>query len=104
ANLVLTRATARAPELALRRALGASAARLTRQVLTESLVLAAIGGVAGVALGLIPAWRVLRADVVDALRPAGRVVSERSQARLRHAFVVGQFCLATMLVIGATLL
>ena len=147
ANLVLTRATARAPELALRRALGASAARLTRQVLTESLVLAAIGGVAGIALafaalqvarltladalprvsalaldipvlvfaiavtlitgvafGLIPAWRVLRADVVDALRPAGRVVSERSQARLRHAFVVGQFCLATMLVIGATLL
>jgi predicted permease len=50
ANLLLTRATARGPELAIRQALGGSASRLTRQLLTESIVLSALGGIVGVAM------------------------------------------------------
>jgi putative ABC transport system permease protein len=62
-NLILARGTARHHEVAVRRALGASRARLVREQLSESLIIAALGAVASyIALQLLKGW--MTADFV----------------------------------------
>jgi putative ABC transport system permease protein len=64
-SLLLVRAAGRAREVTIRMALGADRARLVRQMLTESAVLAAAGGTAGL---VVSAWML---DVLLRLAPAG---------------------------------
>lgn len=148
ASLQLVRATARAKEVALRTALGAGRGVLIRRQLTESLLLAAAGGVAGlllgrfvanvlrtwrsdafpqladlrldpavllftaavsmcagVAVGIIPALRGSRGNLVSTLKASGRTASSDSkQHRLLNVFAAIQFSLAFILLAGSMLL
>jgi predicted permease len=88
ANLLLARGTARRSEMALRLSLGASRGRLVRQLVTESLVLAAIGALAAVAIASL---------LQGAL---GRMMAE-SNSNFRMAFAIDGVMLA--FVLAATL-
>jgi predicted permease len=88
ANLQLARATARRREMSLRAALGAGRARLVRQLLTESVVLAVIGGTVGV---LLARWGIsaLVGMVPDGLPAFGDVGLDRTVLLFSLAITIG---------------
>jgi len=90
ATLNLARASSRRHEIAIRMALGASAKRVVRQILTESLLLAALGGIAGFCLGY------LCLNVLKSIAPANLIPLEALQLDFR----VFAFAFAVSLISG----
>ncbi len=148
ANLLLARAESRNREMSLRTALGAGRGRLLKQLLTESVMFALLGGAIGLALaygsldllksglanslprvedieingfillftftistlagllvGILPAFHGARADLMAALKESGRqALTSAHGRRIRGALVVAEMALSLVLVTGAALL
>ena len=94
ASLLLTRATAREKEMSIRQSLGATRARLTRQLLTEGLVLAFAGGLIGVVIAAV-AMPLLRAG-------AGNQVPRLDEVHVNGLVLLASFalCVVTGVVFG----
>lgn len=94
ANLLLARAIARQKELALRISLGCSRTRLMRQFLTESALLAIIGGAASIGIAWVTATLLGRFLAGHETVPIGFVLDGRTIA------MVGAIAAAALLVFG----
>jgi putative ABC transport system permease protein len=147
ANLLLARATGREREMAIRSALGASRSRLIGQIAIESMLLAILGGAAGVLLaswgldlllalhpaglprlneihidrtvlgfslglslltamlfGLVPAIQGTHLNLSGTLKEGGRSTGAARSQTARRMFVITEFALSLVLLIGAGLL
>ncbi len=94
ANLLLARASARQKELAIRASLGASRARIVRQVIIECLPLGVIGGLLGLLLAI---WGIdLLSSLLPASLPRGNPIGVNSRVLL---FTFG-LALVTILIFG----
>lgn len=94
ANLLLARASARSKELAIRASLGASRARIIRQVIIECLPLALIGGVCGL---LLATWGIeLISTLLPATLPRGNEVAVNARV-MGFSFALA---LLTILIFG----
>jgi putative ABC transport system permease protein len=89
-NLLLARSLSRQPEFGMRLALGAGRARLLTQIFSESLVLAAVGGI----LGTLVAWRL--APALAALIPQSTPIPGLADVQI-NGWVLGFSLLASML-------
>jgi putative ABC transport system permease protein len=94
ANLLLTRALGRRLELAVRTAMGAGRERLIRQLATESIVLAALGGAVGVLLAMLVVpllWKLVPANLPTSATPGldGRVLAFAAVLTLVTAVAFG---------------
>jgi putative ABC transport system permease protein len=94
ASLLLARGAERGRELAIRAALGAGRARLARQLLTESVIIASLGG----ALGVLLAWWGI--DMILALSPGNLPRAEHVSLSLPVLGFATALSLATALVFG----
>ena len=148
ANLALAKTVSRQKEIAIRTALGATPARVLRQILTETVLLALFGGalglafahsavrlivafladklppstevgldskvliftaaisvVTGIVAGVLPALRLTRRDVNQALKQGlGRTDADSGGHRTRSVLVVSEVALSLMLLVGAGLM
>lgn len=148
ANLALAKTFGRRKEVAIRTALGATPARVVRQVLVETMILALAGGaigltfahsgmrlilaflgdrlphsvevgldgkilaftalvslLSGVGAGVLPALRLSRANVNDALKQGlGRTDTESGGHRTRNILVTAEVAFSLILLVGAGLM
>ena len=94
ANLMLARATSRRKELTVRAALGATRGQLVRQLLSESLVLAICGGIAGVLLSywlvaVLKAWAPADIPRLEEVSVNGIVLLAASVCTFVTIFIIG---------------